>query len=301
MSAIGRERLPRSLLFAPGVRPELMDKAHRSGADALIFDLEDSVPPDAKGEARRHVAHALQREDGLPVYVRLNHAGGDECTADLTALEQGVPTGLLQGVILPKVECAADIAAVDTGLSRIEHRTGWRVGSLAIVPMIESCLGLRNAFEIASSSTRVTGMVLASAEQGDLIVDLGGRWTPEARALIYPRSKLVCEARAAGVPWLIDGVFMNLKDNEALRRESAMARELGYVAKMAVHPAQLDAIHEAFSPTAEEIDYARGLVEAFREAESTGRGAIRYRGMMVDYANVKLAERVLAQGLRPRD
>jgi citrate lyase subunit beta/citryl-CoA lyase len=288
------QRLYRSLLFSPGIRPELMNKADRSGADALIFDLEDSVPPAAKAEARAHVAAALQRDAGLPVYVRVNHPTAGDTAADIASVEPGVVSKRLRGIVLPKTERVADIAQVDTLLAELERRSAMPTGSIAIVPMIESCLGLRHAFDVATASPRVTGIVLASAEQGDFIVDLGGRWTPDSRALDYPRSKLVCDARAAGLDWIVDGVFMNLNDDAALRRECGIAREMGLVAKMAIHPAQIAAIHDAFSPSADEIDYARGLITAFDEAQAAGRGAIKYRGMMVDFANVRLAQRVLA-------
>jgi citrate lyase subunit beta/citryl-CoA lyase len=136
-------------------------------------------------------------------------------------------------------------------------------------------------------------MSLASAEQGDFMVDLGGRWTSSSLALTYPRSKMVVDARAAGLQWLVDGVFMNLRDNDALLKECSLARELGFIGKMAIHPNQLEAMHQVFSPSAQEILYAKGLVQAFRAAEAQGIGAVRYEGMMIDYANVRLAERTL--------
>jgi citrate lyase subunit beta/citryl-CoA lyase len=137
-------------------------------------------------------------------------------------------------------------------------------------------------------------MSLASAEQGDFMVDLGGRWTPNSFALAYPRAQMVVDARAAGLSWLVDGVFMNLADLQALENESLLARELGFVGKMAIHPTQIDVMHRVFSPSEAEIEHARGLLAAFRAAEAQGIGAVRYRGMMVDYANVRLAERTLA-------
>jgi citrate lyase subunit beta/citryl-CoA lyase len=112
--------------------------------------------------------------------------------------------------------------------------------------------------------------------------------------LSYPRSKMVVDARAAGLQWLVDGVFMNLQDLDALRTECQIARELGFVGKMAIHPSQVDVMQEVFSPSEAEVEYARGLLEAFAQAEASGLGAVRYRGMMVDYANVRLAQRTLA-------
>jgi citrate lyase subunit beta/citryl-CoA lyase len=282
----------RTLLFAPGSRPELLAKAQLGNADAMIFDLEDSVPLNAKDEARQNISAALSQGLKKPMYLRISNPRAGDFMADLSVLLSGM--GNVTGIVLPKADDAQDVKTVAKGLSQIEAQTGVPDGSLAILPLIETCLGLRNAFDIARASPRVSGMSLASAEQGDFMVDLGGRWTPRSLALSYPRSKLVVDARAAGVQWLVDGVFMNLKDTDALREECLIARELGFIGKMAIHPTQVDVMHEVFSPSQAEIDYARGLLAAFREGEARGVGAVKYEGMMVDYANVRLAERTLS-------
>jgi citrate lyase subunit beta/citryl-CoA lyase len=283
----------RTLMFAPCARPELMAKAQDSQADALIFDLEDSVPLQAKEQARQNLAQVLAHGLKKPAFLRVNHPRAGDTRADLAAIGQR-PVANLMGIILPKAELAADIQQLDSDLQVLESKWGWTPGGLRILPLVETCLGLRNTYELARASSRVCGMSLASAEQGDFMVDLGGRWTPSSLALAYPRSKMVVDARAAGLSWLVDGVFMNLKDTQALRSECLLARELGFVGKMAIHPTQVDVMHEVFSPTAEEIRHARGLLEAFRAAEAQGIGAVRYEGMMVDYANVRLAERTLS-------
>ena len=288
------QRLHRCLLFVPGNRPELLDKAHRSGADALIFDLEDSVPEAGKEQARNHVVQALRRPSGLPVFVRVNNAQPRNLAADIEALAAVGSAALLSGILLPKAVNAAAVTALDRLLAGLEGGSGRVAGSLGIIPLVEDCLGLRNAFEIASASPRVAGIGLASAEEGDLITDLGGRWTPDSSVLMYPRGRLVCEARAAGIEWLVDGAFMNLADDAALRREATIARDMGFVAKMAIHPSQVPAILEVYSPTAEQIEDARQLVLAFRAAEGDGRGAIKHRGKMVDQANIRMAQRVLS-------
>lgn len=286
-------KLHRTLLFAPCARPELMAKAQDSQADALIFDLEDSVPTQSKAQARQHVREALARGLKKTVFLRLNHPRAGDCQADLDALaERADPR--LAGVILPKAEGAADIEALATRLDTLEARTGLARGTLKILPLVETCLGLRQTYDMARASDRVCGMSLASAEQGDFMVDLGGHWTPSGLALSYPRAQMVVDARAAGLSWLVDGVFMNLNDLQALRTESMLARELGFVGKMAIHPTQVEVMHEVFTPSQAEIEHARGLLAAFRAAEAQGIGAVRYQGMMVDYANVRLAERTLS-------
>jgi len=287
------KKMYRTLLFAPGSRAELLTKAQLGAADAMIFDLEDSVPLNAKEEARKNVQQALALGLKKPMYLRISNPRAGDYLADLGVLANQSLVNVV-GVALPKADDAQDIETVSKALQEIEIKAGVAVGSLSILPMIETCLGLRNSFDIAKSSKRVSGMVLASAEEGDFMVDLGGRWTPRSLALNYPRSKLVVDSRAAGLEWIVDGVFMNLKDTQMLREECLIARELGFVGKMAIHPTQVDVMHEVFSPSAEEIEYARGMIAAFREGEARGVGAVKYQGMMVDYANVRLAERTLA-------
>lgn len=284
----------RTLLFAPGGRPELLAKAQAGAADALIFDLEDSVALHAKDEARANIAASLASGLAKPMYLRIQNPGAGDSASDLAVLKNARSLGNVMGVILPKAEKVEDVQTVAAALADIEKKHALPDGHLAIVPLVETCLGLRNTYDLCRATPRVKGIALASAEEGDFMVDLGGRWTPQSLALSYPRSKLVVDARAAGVQWIVDGVFMNLKDLQALRTECMLARELGCTGKMAIHPTQVDVMHEVFSPSAEEVEYARGLLEAFREGEARGLGAVKYRGMMIDYANVRLAERTLS-------
>ena len=287
-------KMYRTLLFAPGSRPELLSKAQLGDADAMIFDLEDSVPLNAKDEARKNIADALAAGLKKPMFLRISNPRAGDFLADLQVLANASSLVNVAGVVLPKADDADDIQAVAKALKDVEAKHNMQEGTLSVLPLIETCLGLRNGFEIAKASPRVVGMALASAEQGDFMVDLGGRWTARSLALAYPRSKLVVDARAAGVQWLVDGVFMNLKDTDMLREECLIARELGFVGKMAIHPTQVDVMHIVFSPSEAEVAYARGLIAAFREGEARGVGAVKYEGMMVDYANVRLAERTLA-------
>ncbi len=288
----------RTLLFAPGTRPELLNKSQLGNADALIFDLEDSVAQNAKDEARKNIREALHEGSQKPVFLRINHPRAGDTKADLEIIASLSTHQNIAGVILPKAELVSDIEQLDRQLQDIESRCALAQDSLAILPLVETCLGLRNTFDLANGSSRICGMSLASAEQGDFMVDLGGKWTPRSLALTYPRSKMVIDARASGLQWLVDGVFMNLKDLDALRAECLIAQELGFVGKMAIHPTQVDIMHEVFTPSTEEIEFARGLISTFEEAEARGQGAVRYQGMMIDYANVRLAKRTLAMAQR---
>ena len=284
----------RTLLFAPGSRPELLVKSQLGEADALIFDLEDSVTQAAKAQARQNIGEVLAGGLKKPMFLRINHPASGDYLSDLQVLVHAKGLQNVAGVILPKAQDAQDIRHIDDALSNVETNMGLENGILRVLPLIETCEGLRNTYEIAKASIRVCGMSLASAEQGDFMVDLGGHWTPRSLALMYPRSKMVVDARAAGLQWVVDGVFMNLKDLDALRQECLIAKELGFVGKMAIHPSQVSLMHEVFSPSVAEIEFAKGLLVAYREGEARGVGAVTYQGMMVDYANVRLAQRTLS-------
>lgn len=282
-------QLHRSLLFAPGIRPELMQKADDGPADIVIYDLEDSVPPAAKADARVHVAAALQRP-GRGVYVRINSIESGEAEADIAALAGS----RVEGVMLSKAESASEVAVADRLLDEAEKRLGLHGGSVGIVPLIESCTALRAAYEIATAGKRVRGLALASAEEGDLMADIGGRWTPAGEAFLYARGRFICDGRAAGIDWLIDGVFMNFRDSDALRVECAHARNLGFIAKLAIHPRQIAVLHDVFTPSPDEVARARRVIEAFEASRAKGIGAVSVDGVMIDVANVRVAKRVLA-------
>jgi citrate lyase subunit beta/citryl-CoA lyase len=268
-----------------------MEKARRSAADALIFDLEDAVAPQRRQEARKHVAALLTEAGGPPVFVRVNHPSTGEMEADLDA----VVSANLYGVVLPKAETREEVERLDRALGQREKQIGREIGSIAVLPLVESCRGIHFTYDMATASPRVLGMVFSSGEAGDFMADLEGVWTQDGQAMFYARSKLVCETRAAGLSWPIDGVVMNLSDESILRSECELARRLGFQAKMAIHPKQLPLINEIFTPSAAEVEYSQRLVDAFREARDAGTGAFSYQGMMIDKANIARAERTLAR------
>ena len=280
----------RSILFVPGIRPEFIPKALAAGADALVLDLEDSVSHHAKAEARTHVATALRAATERLTFVRINHPDLGMLKEDLAVLAPHA----MQVVLLPKAENTAEVAAVDRSLAEFEKVNGLDPNSISMVVVVESSLGLRNLYDLVRAAPRVRGAALASAEEGDFIVDIGAQWTPDGTALAYARGKFVCDARAAKAEWLLDGAFMNLTSAEALERESRLARTCGFNGKMAIHPRQVAVMNNVFGPSAAEIERAHKLIAAFKVAEAQGRAAVQFEGMMVDYANVKRAERILA-------
>jgi citrate lyase subunit beta / citryl-CoA lyase len=287
-------RALRSFLFVPGTRTNLVPKALATGADAVILDLEDSVPPAQKEEARKLVSIELAQSPERLTFLRINHPRFGNLDKDLAVL---APHGA-QAVMVPKVEHARDIEEVDARLAAHELDAGLQGGAISMVVVIESSVGLRNLFDTVSHTKRVRGAALATAEEGDFMCDIGGRWTATGEALTYARGKFVCDARAARMAWLVDGAFMQLTDEAALECESRLARTHGFNGKVAVHPGQVKPINRVFSPTDAEVERAQKLIDAFRAAESQGRGAIQFQGMMVDYANVRWAEQILSAARR---
>jgi citrate lyase subunit beta/citryl-CoA lyase len=283
-------RVFRSILFVPGTRTELLSKAVATGADAIVLDLEDSVPLARKEEARASVSTELARSPERLTFLRINHPGLGLLEKDLATL---APHDA-QAVMVPKVEDTRDLEELDARLAAHEHEAGLASDAIGVLVVIETSVGLRNLFDTVSRTKRVRGAALATAEEGDFMCDIGGQWTATGEALTYARGKFVCDARAAKMTWLVDGAFMQLADEPALERESRLARRHGFNGKVAVHPRQVKTINNVFSPTDAEVERAQKLIDAFRRAESEGRGAIEFQGMMVDYANVRWAEQILS-------
>lgn len=279
----------RSMLFTPGHRPDLIAKASRSAADAVIVDLEDAVATRAKDQARSNLASLP--DSVIPFFVRVNGVETGLLWKDIVA---AVHAGVA-GVILPKAEDRTLILKVCGALSGLETAAGRPEGSVALIPLIETAVGVQNAFEILDGCPRVEAVMFGSGEQGDLVADLGVQWEPTGVGLHYSRSRVLLASRAAGVPHPIDGAFMNFRDQDALRVESQLARRLGYVAKLAIHPAQTGPINEVFTPTPEEVEHHRAVLEMFERAEAEGIASIGADGRMVDYAVARTARSVLAR------
>ncbi len=287
------ERL-RTLLFVPGNKDRLLDKAPTAGADGLLYDLEDSVPPAERQIAREKVRARLDGSSDVPRYVRINgveDAGPKEVEADLAAI---VLLGL-SGVVLPKPGSPDDTRFVAATLDACERKVGMAPGGVEIVPMIESARGLHFCYDILTASPRVASVVIGSAEDADLMTDLGCRWSLSGAELLYARSKVLAEARAAGIKHPMDGVFPRINDTDALVKDSENARDLGYRGKTVIHPNQIEPVNRVFSPTEKEIVYARDMLAAFDAAVAQGSGAVSFRGKMIDRAMVRTARELVAR------
>lgn len=277
------------MLFTPGDRLDMVEKAARSGADAVIVDLEDAVATDNKDAARDNLARLPP--SSVPYLVRTNGAGTPQFWDDVTVAGRSDVVGL----VIPKAESPDVITQVDVALTESELSQGRASGSIGIIPLIESALGVRLTFEIASASPRVECVMFGSGEQGDLVADLGAVWTPEGTGLMHARSEVLLAARAAGVPYPMEAVFMDFRNNEALRVEAELARTLGYVGKVAIHPGQIPVINEVFTPAEDVVAYQRKVLAAFEEAEAAGKASIAVDGRMVDYAVARVARTIIAR------
>ena len=282
----------RSMLFTPGNRPRMVAKVATFGADAVILDLEDAVPLAEKEATRPVVRAALPTlAGGPPRYVRVNALETGLTGGDLEA----IVCADLDGVKLPKVETADDLLEVDRLLSDLEAERGLEVGQIDLIPSIETARGVLNARSIAEAGSRAR---LLSFGAGDFCRDVGVRftgnlWEPDGLELLFARSQIVLASRAAGLEPPLDTVWLDVRDHAGLEQDARAAYRLGFQGKMAIHPGQVPIINEVFSPTAEEIDYARRVVAAFEQAEAAGSASIAVDGRLVDYPIVIKARWVL--------
>jgi len=287
----------RIILFAPGSKERVMTKALESGADAVLLDLEDSVPLASKVEARSLVAKVIDGvaaagtgRDGPAIFVRTNAAATGLLEDDLAAI---VRPGL-EAVFIPKVESVSEVQNAASLLERLESAQGIKTGTVEIVLMIESALGVYRCFDLINASPRVASTCIGGAQDGDLQTDLGCSWSVEGTELFYARSKVLLDTRAAGKAWPLDGVFGDLNDEAGLIQDSRLSARLGYVGRTVIHPKQIAPVRQAYAVPAAEVAYYQKVVSEFEAVEKTGSAAITIDGKLVDYAMVQRARRVLA-------
>jgi citrate lyase subunit beta/citryl-CoA lyase len=274
------------LLFLPGNNPNLLINGGGLGADGIIFDLEDAVAPDDKDAARILVRHTLTslKFPHCEIIIRINALDSPYWEKDLEAL---IPLG--PDMILPtKVSGPEYIHTVIAKIEEIEKKAGLSK-QVRLLPLIETALGLENAFSIASADKRVAAMLLGAE---DLTADLQAPRTREGAEIAYARGRIVCAARAAGVD-VLDTPFTDVNDMEGLRLDAQLARALGFSGKAVISPRHVDAVNEAFSPSEKEIAYAHRVFEAIKSAKEQGKGAISLEGKMIDAPIVGRARRVL--------
>lgn len=278
---IGPAMRLRSLLFAPAVRPDLLQKLPRAGADGVVIDCEDATPPASKDLGRRNAREvgAELAAAGTAVFVRVNGVDTPWFSADIT---DGVPSAAT-GIVVPMVDNREQLDRVADAMAAAGH------ANLEVVVGLETAAGVARARDLLAHGTASAGYFGAE----DFIADMGGVRTESNAEVLYARSEVALAARLAQVP-VLDQVVVAFKDAERFRREAIEARALGFGGKMCIHPAQVELAHAVFTPSAEEVAAARTLVEAAEAAEREGSGVIVVDGRMIDGPLVAQARRVLA-------
>jgi citrate lyase beta subunit len=296
----GGQMVWRSLLSVPGSNLRMVEKAFASDADAIILDLEDAVAPDAKAEARRNVVRALKEFDrrGKATLYRVNALDTPYFYSDLIEVVEGSGENL-DAVVIPKVERPEDLYAVGTLLNQIELATGLerRIG---IQAQVESASGLVNADATVRASDRLAGLhfgpgdYAASVRMPQTSIGTMDEWDDA-----YPGHRFHCAmhrvvvaARAVGVG-AVDGPVADHRDEEGLRKSCLLVRSLGFDGKGCIHPAQMAIVNDHFSPTEREVEWAKKVVAAYKEATAAGSGAISVEGQMVDAASIRMARNTL--------
>lgn len=293
-----KNSLLRSWMFVPGNRQRMIEKSLGVAVDAVMMDIEDGVAPAEKDAARKQIAACLDqvaaRLNGDSQYrtparfVRINAVGHERMRDDLAlVLRRG-----LEGLVVPKVETPEQVKTVEQILDRQEPQAGVDRGSVRLLVAIESPKGLFNAYAIATASPRVIGL-LFGAEDFSREIGLPLRREGEARDLIYARSGIVTAAACAHVQ-AVDGVWPDLQDIDGLKVFATQSRRLGFSGMSLIHPAQVEIVNAAFTPAADEIDYAQRVLKAFDEARTRGEGAVAFGGQLLDLPIVDRARQTLA-------
>lgn len=285
----------RSFLFAPANVARRVEKALTLDADAVILDLEDSVAPSDKPASRKAVAAALGRPRRCLLYVRVNAPSTAYCYRDLVeTVAQG-----LDGVVVPKIESAADLHAVDWLLAALEREQGMAEGSLDLMPQIETAAGMQRVDRVLQARSlrpyaaawRVRRVAFGA---GDYANDVGLSPTLDEPELADARSRVVLASRAAGLENPIDSPWFHFGEPEAFGRSLERSRRGGFQGRLCVHPDQIAPVNAAYLPTAAELEQAGRIVAAFEAAESRGAAAIQVDGQMIDYPIVHRARALLA-------
>ncbi|MEX1004058.1 MAG: CoA ester lyase [Acidimicrobiia bacterium] len=271
----------RSLLFAPAVRPDLLAKFPRAGADGVVIDCEDATPPDAKDEGRNH-ARTLGAElaaAGQSVFIRVNAVDTSWFDADVA---DGIPVGAC-GILVPMVEALDQLDRVGEALAAVGH------DALRVVAGLETAAGVAGAREFLDHRVVTAGYFGAE----DFVADMGGVRTDSNIEVLHARSEVALAGRLARVP-VLDQVVVRFSDHERFEREAGEARALGYAGKMCIHPSQVALAHTAFTPAPAEVAAALAVIDAYEAAEKNGKGGvIVVDGRMIDGPLVAQARRVV--------
>ena len=275
---------PLITLYTPGNRPDLIEKSARFEPDGIVIDFEDAVPIHLKAEVRKDISELLPKLE-ITKLVRVNSAP-EMLEEDLKA----IVGPHIYGVALPMAETVAQVEHADRLMTGLERERGLEPNSVKLLLLIETALGVARCLDVCSAAERVESVVFGSAEDGDLQGDLHSAWSIDGPEINYSRSRVLVEARAAGLPYVLDGAYSGIKDLEGLKAECELSRRIGYDGRTLIHPSHVAIAREAYEPDAKQIDYYQRLISAFEAAESQGLAAITFENKLVDYAMYKKAK-----------
>jgi citrate lyase subunit beta/citryl-CoA lyase len=283
--------LPRSFLYVPANREKFLEKALGLPADALLFDLEDSVPAAEKDAARAGFkAYAPKVPDRA--WVRVNGIETGFAEADLDAV---IGVKGLAGIFLPKVETRDEVIKWGAMIGKLEAERGVATNATRLVLSIESALGVLNAYDMALAAKRVVSSSFGGAQDGDLNTDLGCVWSSGGPEMMHARCQTLLAARAARFDSPLDGVYANVRDPDGFEKDTALSRRLGFRGRKLIHPSQIEPCNRLYAPSQQELDYYSRVLEAFGKAVAQGSASTTVDGKMIDEAMAKAARRVLDQ------
>ncbi|MGE4282091.1 MAG: CoA ester lyase [Clostridia bacterium] len=277
----------RTALFIPGNNPGMLLNGDVFGADCVIFDLEDAVSIREKDAARILVKNALGSfgYKGVEVIIRINSLSTSFWKSDLDMIVPMMPDAILP----PKIQCREDIKKIDSYITDMEKYSNSEEGKIKLIPLLETALGVENAFDIAKASARVEALLLGAE---DLTADLGAKRTKEGKEIFYGRSRVLVAAKSAGIS-AIDTPFTDVDDEEGLMKDAVFAREMGFGGKAVISPRHIEIVNKVFSPSEDEIYYAQRVMETIEAAKRQGKGVVSLDGKMIDAPIVERARQIL--------
>ena len=287
--------LRRSFLYVPGCEERKLAKAPTLGADAVILDLEDSVPPERKVEARERIGGMLRAgaDPSVEWLVRLDTLASPHFEADLACGIGAAPDGL----VVAKVDDPELLREVDRRVASAERAAGKPAGSVHLFAMIESARAVLSAYAIAGATPRLQGLILGHV---DLLRDLGLTPGPAGQGTVHhARCQLVLAARAAGVE-AVDAIYLNIHDHDGLRDEAVQAAGMGFVGKQVIHPGQIPIVHAAFTPSAERVRRAERILAVWHQAQAEGKGVVALDGELLEPPVIAMEQRVVERARQAR-
>lgn len=280
----------RSFLFTPGNHPRRVEKVFEVGADAVILDLEDAVAVAEKEATRAQIVRAFTdraEQQRCRHYVRVNSVDTRWCADDIRA----TVGPWLNGVVIPKVEDVDALLQVDAWLSEAESAAGLAVGTLDLLPIIETAKGIEHANQLATAGSRVRRFAFGG---GDYTLDLNYTWNADEEVLQYARARLSHASRLGELAPAIDTVVLQINDDQRFQASALRGRQFGFGGKLCIHPSQVPLTNTLFTPGTDEIAHAQAVVSAFEAAEAAGSASIQLDGYFIDYPIVYKSQRILA-------